>query len=92
MDNKPIKQDTAIDINAVARGLKLRMGNTWCELGDLWQAVDVFLKIIEEYPSTEESQIAQSKLMSISRRYEQEGSLRLSLAVLERLEQAMVAA
>ncbi|MDD5271141.1 MAG: tetratricopeptide repeat protein [Methylovulum sp.] len=83
--------NTVIDITAATRGLELRMGNTWFEQGDLWQAVDVFLRIIEAYPDSEESQTSQSRLMAISRSYEQEGLLRLSLSVLERLEQSMAA-
>lgn len=79
----------AIDINAATRGLALRMGNTLFEQGELWQAMDRYLRIIEDYPNSEESQTAQTQLMNISQSYEQEGLLRLSLTVLERLEQTM---
>lgn len=89
MNNNLVKHHTTIDIDAATRGLLLRMGDAWFELGELRQAVDVYLKINEEYPDSEESEIAQSRLMAISRGYEQEGLLRLSLAVLERLEQTM---
>lgn len=87
--NNPVKHNNTIDINAATRGLLLRMGNTWFEQDELWQAVDVYLKIIEEYPDSEESEAAQSSLMSISRGYEQDGLLRLSLNILERIEQTM---
>ena len=50
--------------------------------------VDVFLKIIGEYPDSDESNVAKSALLTISQRYEKDGQLRLSLDVLERLEQA----
>ncbi len=89
MNNNLVKHHTTIDIDAATRGLLLRMGDAWFELGELRQAEDVYLKINEEYPDSEESEIAQSRLMTISRGYEQEGLLRLSLAVLERLEQTM---
>ena len=88
--NNPVTQHiNTIDVNAATRGLLMRMGNAWFEQDDLRQAIDIYLKLIEEYPDSEESEAAQSKLMSISRNYEQEGLLRLSLAVLERLEQIM---
>lgn len=78
----------ATDRNAVTRGFLLRMGNAWFEQGELRQAVDGYLKIIEQYPDSDESNAAQVALLTIAQRYEQDGLLRLSLDVLERLEQA----
>jgi HSP20 family protein len=91
VNNNHAKHHTTIDIDAATRGLLLRMGETWFERGKLFQAVDAYLKINEEYPDSEESEIAQSRLMTISRGYEQGGLLRLSLAVLERLQQTITA-
>ena len=79
--------NTAIGANSATRGFLMRMGNAWFEQGELRQALDVYLKVIEEYPGSEESITAQAVLLTIARRYEQEGLLRLSLDVLERLEQ-----
>ena len=90
MNNNHTKHHTTIDVDAAARGLLLRMGDKWFELGELFQAVDAYLKINEEYPDSEESELAQSRLMTISRGYEHEGLLRLSMAVLERLQQTIV--
>lgn len=87
--NNPVAHINTIDVNAATRGLLLRMGHAWFEQDDLRQAIDIYIKLIDEYPGSEESEAAQSRLMSISRNYEQEGLLRLSLAVLERLEQTM---
>jgi outer membrane protein assembly factor BamD (BamD/ComL family) len=89
MNNPEAQHINTIDVNAATRGLLLRMGHTWFEQDDLRQAIDIYIKLIEEYPGSEESEVAQSKLMGISRQYEQEGLLRLSLAILERLEQIM---
>jgi tetratricopeptide (TPR) repeat protein len=89
MNNNHAKHHTTIDIDAATRGFLLRMGDAWFEQGELRQAVDAYLKINEEYPDSEESETAQSRLMIISRGYEQEGLLRLALAVLERLEQTI---
>ena len=80
--------NTTTDNNASTQGFLLRMGNTWLEQGELRQAIDVFLKIIGEYPDSDESNVAKSALLTISQRYEKDGQLRLSLDVLERLEQA----
>jgi outer membrane protein assembly factor BamD (BamD/ComL family) len=78
---------TVTDINSSTRAFLLRMGNTWLEKNELRQAIDVFLKITEEYPESDECNIAKLALLKISQRYEKEGELRLSLDVLERLEQ-----
>ncbi len=83
--------NTTIDMNTATCGLLLRMGNAWFEQGELRQAVDVYLKITEQYPDSEESRIAQAALLTIAQRYEQDGLLRLSLDVLERIEQTMAA-
>ncbi|UOA09599.1 tol-pal system YbgF family protein [Methylobacter sp. S3L5C] len=84
--------NTTIDTSLATRGFLLRMGNAWFEQDELRQALDVYLKIIEEYPGSEESQTAQTTLLTIAQRYEQDGLLRLSMDVLERLEQALTAA
>lgn len=89
MTNDNVKQDTTINIDAATRGLLLRMGNDRVEQGELRQAEDVYLKIIKEYPGSEESETAQSRLMAISRGYEKDGLFRLSLDVLERIEQTL---
>lgn len=82
--------NTAIDMNAATRGFLLRMGDAWLEQSELRQAVDVYLKIIEQYPDSEESKTAQASLLTIAQRYEQDGLLRLSLDVLERIELTMM--
>jgi tetratricopeptide (TPR) repeat protein len=81
--------NAAIDMSLATRGFLLRMGNAWFEQNELRQAMDVYLKIIEEYPGSEESKTAQAILLTIAQRYEQEGFLRLSMDVLERLEQTI---
>lgn len=78
-----------LDMNSAKRSLLLRMSNTRFEQGELRQAVDGFLNVIEQYPGSEESKSAQAQLLIIAQRYEQEGTLRLSLDVFERLEQAL---
>ena len=80
--------NTSTDNNTSTQGFLLRMGNAWLEQGELRQAIGVFLKIIEEYSSSDESNVAKSALLTIAQRYEKEGQLRLSLDILERLDNA----
>lgn len=76
-----------VDTNSATCGFLMRMGNAWFDKGELRQALDVYLKVIDEYPGTEESKTAHSVLLTIAQRYEHEGLFRLSLDVLERLEE-----
>jgi hypothetical protein len=84
-----LNDSSVFDINAAKRGLLLRMSHRWFEQGELRQAVDSYLRLCDEYPDTEEEKIAQARLLIIAQRYEQEGLLRLSLNILERLEQTI---
>ncbi|MEY3788394.1 MAG: hypothetical protein RLZ75_2601 [Pseudomonadota bacterium] len=74
--------------NASVQRFLLRMGTALLTQNEYRQAIDVFLKIMDEYPNSVESQVATSSLLTVSQHYEKEGQLRLSLDVLERLEQA----
>lgn len=82
--NKP-----SLDVNMTKRRLLLRMCNARFEQGELRQAIDGYLGIIADYPQSEESHVAQDQLLTIAQHYEQEGSLRLSLDVIEQLEQTV---
>ncbi|MEI7994256.1 MAG: hypothetical protein WCH01_05070 [Methylococcaceae bacterium] len=86
---KIVTSNAIIDMNSAKRSLLLRMSNTRFEQGELRQAVDGYLNVIEQYPNSEESNAAQAQLLIIAQRYEQEGTLRLSLDVFERLEQML---
>ena len=86
---KVVTSNAIIDMNSAKRSLLLRMSNTRFEQGELRQAVDGYLNVIEQYPNSEESNAAQAQLLIIAQRYEQEGTLRLSLDVFERLEQIL---
>lgn len=86
---KVVTSSAIIDMNSAKRSLLLRMSNTRFEQGELRQAVDGYLNVIEQYPNSEESNAAQAQLLIIAQRYEQEGTLRLSLDVFERLEQML---
>jgi outer membrane protein assembly factor BamD (BamD/ComL family) len=86
---KVVASNSIVDMNSAKRSLLLRMSNTRFEQGELRQAVDGYLNVIEQYPNSEESNAAQAQLLVIAQRYEQEGTLRLSLDVFERLEQIL---
>ena len=78
------------DISAATRELMLRTGQDWYKQGDVHQAMDIYLRLVEEFPCTAEAESAQFSLLKIAQDYETEGDPRLSLDVLERLKQATV--
>jgi TolA-binding protein len=67
----------------------LRIGKLHLDKNELRQATDIFTRIIEEYPSSEERKVAQDNLLCIAQRYEKEGSLRVALDLLEHIDQIM---
>jgi len=67
----------------------LRMGQSHLKQNELRLATDVFIRIIEEYPSSEERKVAQDGLLNIAHYYEKEGQLRVALDLLERIDQIM---
>jgi tetratricopeptide (TPR) repeat protein len=83
------KIEVTADKGRSMRSFLSRMGLAWFEQGEFRQAIEVCIKIIDTYPNSAESQTAQDTLLTIAQRYEQEGQLRLSLDVLERLELAL---
>jgi len=74
-----------VDITAATRASMLRMGKTWYQLGKLNQAVETFLRIVEEHPDTREAESAQSNLLEIAQGFEGEGRYHLALDILDRL-------
>ena len=67
----------------------LRIGQLHLDINELRQATDIFIRIIEEYPNSEERKVAQDNLLCIAQRYEKEGSLRVALDLLEHIDQIM---
>jgi len=78
----------SVDIDAATRELMLRTGQNWYQQGDIHQAMDIYLRIVEEYPGTAEAESAQFSLLKIAQDYETGDAPRLSMDVLERLKRA----
>jgi TolA-binding protein len=79
-----------VDITAAARASMLRMGQTWYKLGKLNQAVDTYLRIMQEHPGTAEADSAQRDLLAIAAGFEAEGRYHLAINILDRLSKAAV--
>ncbi|MHB0874790.1 MAG: tetratricopeptide repeat protein [Anaerolineae bacterium] len=78
-----------VDVNEAARISMLRMGKAWHSLGKVNQAVDTYLRVLEEYPDAEEAEEARRAVLSIAAGFESEGQYHLSMHTLDRLREAM---
>lgn len=81
--------DTSIDIAAATRASMLRMGTTWRQLGKINQAVDTYLRIIQEHPGTVEAETAKVELLEITHGFETTGRYHLAIDILDRLGKAV---
>jgi Nif-specific regulatory protein len=77
------------DPDAAARDLMLRMARQRHTEGRLYLAADLYLRLAEEHPGTEESLVAKSKLLEIAGYHESKGNPRLAAGVLDRLRHAL---
>lgn len=82
--------DTSIDVAATTRASMLRMGKTWQQLGKINQAVDTYLRIIQEHSATVEAETAKTHLLEITHGFETAGRYHLAIDILDRLGKATV--
>lgn len=80
---------TGIDVAAIQRASMLRMGQNWQKLGRLNQAIDAYLRIVEDNPGTEEGEAAKVALLSIATGFEQEGRYHLAISIYDRLNASL---
>lgn len=81
--------ETSVDVIATARASLLRMGTTWHRLGKLNQAVETYLRIVQEHPGTEEAEAAKAALLDITSGFESSGRYHLAIDILDRLTKAV---
>jgi|TARA_B110001469_G_scaffold99353_1_gene96309 TolA-binding protein len=65
----------------------LRMAQAHLAKNELRLATDVFMRVIKEYPNSEERNEAQDSLLTMARHYETEGQFRVALDLLEKIDQ-----
>lgn len=74
-----------IDIAGTQRASMLRMGQNWQKRGQLNQAIDAYLRIVQENPGTHEGEAAKIALLDIAGGFEQEGRYHLAISIYDRL-------
>ena len=73
------------DAGAVARSSMLRMGRTWQEMGKIHQAIDTYLRLVQEHPTSKEAEDARQALLEIATAYEADGCYHLAIDIFDRL-------
>jgi TolA-binding protein len=90
--NKIPKKQQVTQLKSSTCQFMLRMGQSHMAKNALRLATDVFIRIIEEYPSSEERKVAQDGVLSIAQHYEKEGQFRVALDLLEKIDKVMAKA
>ena len=62
-----------------------KMADGYLAQGALWQAMEIYLKIVEQHQSTPEAGLACERLLKIAERHEKDGKGHLARSIYERL-------
>ena len=90
MDNQPgqeINQLAQPDPSVRAQDMMLRMAANMREQGHVHEAIDMYMRLLEEYPDTQASRAASNALVDMAQYLEQHGMPHTALEVLQKLEQ-----
>lgn len=79
------KAKVGVDVASAQRASMLRMGQNWQKLGKINQAIDTYLRIVQDNPGTSESEEAKAALIEIATGFEQEGRYYLAIDIYDRL-------
>lgn len=80
------KKVAALDNSGIARASMLRIAKSWHTLGSINQAVDVYNRLMERHPASEEAREAGKMLMDLAQTYEKQGRYHMAIAIYEKLE------
>ena len=63
----------------------LKMADGYLAQGALWQAMEIYLKIVKQYDETREAGLARERLLKIAERHENNGKGHLARSIYEQL-------
>jgi hypothetical protein len=86
VDNKMPKTPPVAPFKSSTCQFMLRMAQSHLAKNELRLATDVFMRVIEEYPSSKERKVAQDGVLGIAQHYEKEGQFRVALDLLEKID------
>lgn len=80
----PVVQEPTSNDHAVLERL-LAMAKIYWSEGNLWQAMDLYWELVEDFRGTPQSVEARSALLDMARAYENNGARREARSIYERL-------
>jgi len=63
----------------------LKMADGYLAQGALWQAMEIYLQIVDRHNETSEARLARERLLKIAERHEKNGKGHLARSIYERL-------
>jgi len=80
-----IMSEPAVDPAAQMLAHLLKMADGYLAQGALWQAMEIYLKIVKQHDETPEARLARERLLWIAERHEKNGKGHLARSIYERL-------
>jgi len=65
--------------------MMLRRAESWQQGEKLHQAIDMYFKLVEDFPETEEASKAEERLLSLAQELEEKGKVYMATRICERL-------
>jgi tetratricopeptide (TPR) repeat protein len=90
MDNQPgqeIDHMAQMDPSLRAQEMMLRMAAGMRDQGHVHEAIDMYMRLLEDYPDTQASKAAANALVDLAQYLEQNGMPHTALDVYQKLEQ-----
>ena len=88
MSSHPDSFDTSTsNAGQAARRNMLRMARTLRDEGNIYQAISTYKRLMEDYPTNEESRIAVQEISALGKYLEQNGLVYMAQSLYEWLEQ-----
>ena len=80
-----IMSQPAVDPAAQMLAHLLKMADGYLAQGALWQAMEIYMKIVKQHDETPEARLARERLLWIAERHEKNGKGHLARSIYERL-------
>jgi len=80
-----IMSQPAVDPAAQMLAHLLKMADGYLAQGALWQAMEIYLKIVKQHDETPEARLACERLLKIAERHEKNGKGHLARSIYEQL-------
>jgi len=70
---------------ATALALLLKRAQSWQQDGNIHQARDMYFRLVENFPDTDEAHKAEERLLTMAQELEEEGKVYMAMSIYDRL-------